>query len=202
MKPGTRPGDCGAGIKAGEGISFNVDYSSGDASLQGEMNDLAAQASRVGIHISLTTHSFEQVTVFNQVACPKKARTWTAENPGGAYFVYGPDFLPTGELLYNPGAPFDAESYSDPKATRLIQATITGPASRERPALTAYAQYITQQLPVIFGTNTDRHGQHRCRDPGLKETWRLRSQRVCPHKPRGLVPHQITGASELGARPP
>ena len=56
VKPGTGPGECGAGIKAGEGISFNVDYASGAVSTQDEMEDLAAQARKVGINISLTTH--------------------------------------------------------------------------------------------------------------------------------------------------
>jgi hypothetical protein len=44
----------------------------------------------------------------------------------------------------------NAGSYSDPKATRLIQATITGPALQESRALAAYARYIQQQLPVVF----------------------------------------------------
>ena len=151
VKPGTGPGDCGTGIAAGEGISFNVDYSSGDASLQDEMNDLAAQARRVGINISLTTHAWDTV-VSTAVACTPNERgcRWTAENATAASWVYGPGYLPTGEPLYNPGALGNAESYSDPKATSLIQATVTGPASRERSALAAYAQYITQQLPVVF----------------------------------------------------
>ena len=51
-------GECGAGIKKGEGITFNVDYESGVVAVQNEMNDLAAQAKKVGIHLSLTTHPF------------------------------------------------------------------------------------------------------------------------------------------------
>ena len=44
VKPGTRPGECGAGIRAREGISLNVDYVSGVPSLHDEMKDLAARA--------------------------------------------------------------------------------------------------------------------------------------------------------------
>jgi peptide/nickel transport system substrate-binding protein len=150
VKPGTGPGECGAGIKTGEGISFDLDYASGAVSLQDEMEDLAAQAGKVGIHISLTTHTFANVTSVSAPCQPRQpACKWTAENWGGG-FVYGPDFLPTGEPLYNPGAYGNAGSYTDPKMTRLTAQTITGPASREPQALTAYAQYVKQQLPVIF----------------------------------------------------
>jgi peptide/nickel transport system substrate-binding protein len=150
VKPGTGAGKCGAGIKAGEGISFNVDYLSGVASVHDEMKDLVAQARRVGINISLTTHNFVRVIVAAVACTPNQpACKWTAEN-WGAGWIYGPTYLPTGELLYGPGSVGNAGSYTDPKLTRLVQATITGPASREVHALTAYAQYIQRQLPVIY----------------------------------------------------
>ena len=41
--------------------------------------------------------------------------------------------------------------YSDPKMTRLIEATVTGPAASEATALTEYEKYAEQQLPVVFG---------------------------------------------------
>ena len=45
----------------------------------------------------------------------------------------------------------NAGSYSDPKMTQLIQATITSPAASEATALTEYEKYAEQQLPVVFG---------------------------------------------------
>ena len=35
--------------------------------------------------------------------------------------------------------------------TQLIDATITGPPPREAAALTTYAKYVSQQVPVVFG---------------------------------------------------
>ncbi len=64
---------------------------------------------------------------------------------------HGPDYLPTGESLYIPGAAANSGSYTDPEMVRLITATITGHASHETSALEAYAQYVTRQLPVLFG---------------------------------------------------
>ena len=149
-KPGTGPGECGAGIKGGEGISFNIDYVTGVVSIQDEMEDLATQARKVGITISLTSHILDSVLGTLTPCQPSQAAcTWTAKN-WGAGWIYGPDYLPTGESLYKPGAITNPGSYNDPMATRLITATITGSAPQEAKALAAYAQYITQQLPVLF----------------------------------------------------
>jgi peptide/nickel transport system substrate-binding protein len=163
VKPGAAASECGAGIKAGEGISFNVDYLSGVASVRDEMDDLAAQARRVGINLSLTADSFTRV-IGAAVACTpnQSACKWTAQNWAGSW-IYGPAFLPTGEQLYGRGAFANAGSYTDAKMTRLVQATITGPASQEAHALAVYSQYIQRQLPVVFeptkiGTYADDAG--------------------------------------------
>jgi peptide/nickel transport system substrate-binding protein len=151
VRPGTDAGECGAGIKAGEGISFKVDYVSGVASSHDEMKDLAAQARRVGVNLSLTTHPFGAV-ISAAVPCTpgQSSCSWTAEN-WGAGWIYGPDYLPTGEPLYDPGVPGNAGSYSDPKMSQLIRATVTRHAGSEATALTAYDNYAEQQLPVVFG---------------------------------------------------
>jgi peptide/nickel transport system substrate-binding protein len=151
VKPGSGAGQCGAGIKQGEGISFNLDYQSGVVAIQSEMNDLSAQAKKIGISLNLTSHPFQTV-VGAAVPCTANQPTckWEAEN-WGAGWIYGPDYLPTGESLYNPGAAANAGSYNDPATTKLIGATITGPASQETQALTAYAKRIEQQVPVVFG---------------------------------------------------
>lgn len=142
---------CGTGIKAGEGISFNIDYLSGTVSTQDEMNDLAAQAKKLGISINLSTHPFSTVIATGAPCTPKQASCkWTAEN-WGAGWIYGPSYLPTGEPLYNPGSAANAGSYVDAKMTQLISQTITGPLSKEDSALSTYAAYAGQQDPVIFG---------------------------------------------------
>jgi peptide/nickel transport system substrate-binding protein len=145
------PSLCGPGIKQGEGISFNIDYQSGVVSVQDEMNDLAAQAKKVGINIDLTTHPFSTV-IGTATACKPTQPTckWQAEN-WGAGWIYGPADLPTGEPLFFPGAVANYGSYSDPQATRLINATIFGAAALESQALTNYDKYMEQSVPVVFG---------------------------------------------------
>jgi peptide/nickel transport system substrate-binding protein len=145
------PSLCGTGISKGEGISFNIDYESGVIAVQDEMQDLASQAKKLGISINLSTHPFPSV-ISTGAPCPpsKPACKWTAEN-WGAGWIYGPSDLPTGEPLYNPGAAANAGSYTNAKMTSLIAQTITGPLSSENTALTNYANYTSQQDPVIFG---------------------------------------------------
>jgi peptide/nickel transport system substrate-binding protein len=150
QKPGTAAGDCGAGINAGEGISFTIDYESGVVNVENEMNDLAANAKKLGINIGLTTHPFNNVVATAVPCTPDQSRCrWSAEY-WGAGWIYGPDYLPTGEPLYNPGAAANAGSYSDSKMTQLITSTITAPASSESRDLSAYSQYASTQVPVVF----------------------------------------------------
>jgi peptide/nickel transport system substrate-binding protein len=153
QKPGTGSTDCGAGIHKGEGISFNIDYESGVVAVQDEMNNLASQAKKLGISINLTTHPFPTVVAAGAPCTPNKPTCkWTAEN-WGAGWIYGPDYLPTGEDLYFPGAAANAGSWIDPtgKISKLINQTITAPASQESKVLATYAKYVSQQDPVLFG---------------------------------------------------
>jgi peptide/nickel transport system substrate-binding protein len=154
VKPGTATGDCGAGITKGQAISFTGDYESGAVAVQDSMNDLAANAKKLGINISLTAHPFNTV-ISTSIPCTTGSSTckWEFSNWGGGW-IYGPSYLPTGEPLYNPGSAANNGSYSDSKMTQLIANTITGPLSAENSAITAYSQYVGQQLPVIFQPTT------------------------------------------------
>jgi peptide/nickel transport system substrate-binding protein len=144
-------GLCGSGIKTGEGITFNIDYQSGVVAVQDEMNDLASQAKKLGINITLTSHPFATV-ISTAVPCTpdKPSCKWTAGN-WGAGWIYGPSYLPTGEQLYNPGSAANSGSFNDPKLTSLINQTITAAPSQENSILVEYAKYVGENDPVIFG---------------------------------------------------
>ena len=151
VKPGTAAGDCGAGIKSGEAISFNLDYAAGLISTTSEMNDLQAQAKKVGINLQVTSHPFDSVIGAAVPCTPKQADCkWTAEN-WGAGWIYSPDFLPTGESLFAPGAAANAGGYSNEEATKIINQTVFAPASEESKVLTQYAKLMSTQVPVVYG---------------------------------------------------
>jgi peptide/nickel transport system substrate-binding protein len=149
-KPGSGAGECGAGIPAGFKISFNLDYVTGFAYVDQEMDDLKSDAAQVGIDLSLTEHPFSTVIAAAAPCTPTQASCkWTMENWGGGW-VYSPDYLPTGEELYTTGAGSNYSSFTSPTADALINATTTGSATTEIPAIDSYENYIGQQLPVIF----------------------------------------------------
>jgi peptide/nickel transport system substrate-binding protein len=143
-----KPSLCGPGIKQGEGISFNIDYASGTLFFEQEMDDLASLAKKVGINVSLTTHPFNTV-IKTSAGCiaPAAPCAWTAEN-WGAGWIYAPSFLPTGEVLFLPGAAANYSSYSNPATTKLIDEVPL--AANEKQALTAYEQNVERMLPVVF----------------------------------------------------
>jgi peptide/nickel transport system substrate-binding protein len=142
---------CGAGISKGEEISFSIDYLSGVVSAEDEMNQVEANAKKLGVNISLTTHPFATV-IAAAVPCNGPSCKWEAEN-WGAGWIYGPQYLPTGEPLYLPGSAANAGSYVDStgKMSHLIAGTITGPVANESSAVATYANYVSQQVPVVFG---------------------------------------------------
>ncbi len=148
--PGSGPGQCGAGVPAGFGISFNVDYSSGSTALEESMNDFQANAAKVGIQVSLSSHPYASVVAAAAPCTPTQAACgWTAENWGGGW-TYLPDFYPSGEELFQSGAVANYENYNDPTANRLIAATTVGSAASSQQALDAYQNYIAEQVPVIY----------------------------------------------------
>jgi peptide/nickel transport system substrate-binding protein len=151
--PGTGPNQCGPGVKAGTALSWNLDYEAGVPAVEHEMQQLQAVAKEVGIELQLTSHEFSTVVGTAGTPCAPSTPagcTWTMENWGGGW-VYAPDFEPTGEELFVPGAAANFQHYSDPEATKLILATTTVPQSQTTAAFDAYENYMVQTLPVIFG---------------------------------------------------
>jgi peptide/nickel transport system substrate-binding protein len=149
-KPGSASGECGPGVKKGQGISFNLDYLSDVQATQEEMEDLESQASKVGIKIQLTTHPFDDVysaAVHCSAGEPKCK--WTGEN-WGAGWIYGPDYYPTGDDLFETGSVANYSNYSDPTMDKLVKATITAQPAQEKADMAKFVRYTESQLPVVF----------------------------------------------------
>lgn len=154
-KPGSGPGECGAGVKAGLKLAFNILYQSGAIITQEEMLDLKAQAAQVGIDVELTTAPFDQVISHltncgpgGQSKPSSPACSWTGLNFGGGW-IYAPDFEPTGESLFYTGSAADYEGYSNAEANKLIEASTRSTGSSLK-ALYAYEDYIIKQVPAVM----------------------------------------------------
>ncbi|HXW82409.1 MAG TPA: ABC transporter substrate-binding protein [Acidimicrobiales bacterium] len=147
---------CAPGDPKAQGLQlkFNFDYQSGAVTTEEEVTDLKSQAAQAGIQLELTTHPFITV-VETAIDCgpgstakPAQCK-WTVED-WGAGWIYAPDYLPTGESLFLPGAAANYEGYSSPEATKLTLATLTDTGAAGQAALDAYQNYIEQQVPVVY----------------------------------------------------
>jgi peptide/nickel transport system substrate-binding protein len=156
-KPGSAADECGAGVKKGVQLKFNLEYLSGSVVAAEETEDLKSQAAQVGIDIELTTAPFTQV-ISKAVDCgpggaakPGSAQcNWTVQW-WGAGWIYAPDYAPTGESLFYTGAAANYEGWSSPEADKLINETLTAStAASAQSALDAYQNFVAKQVPVIY----------------------------------------------------
>lgn len=148
VRPGTGPGQAGAGIPAGTRLSFRLRYAEGRPSLTRLMEKYQQDAARVGIELRLQ-EVYASVLVAEDAPCePSAANPCTWElccwNGGWVY-----DY-PTGEQLFRTGAGGNFGRYRDPKADELIARTLT---TDDLDALYEYQDYIAEQAPIIFTPN-------------------------------------------------
>lgn len=151
VKPGDGAGECGPGIKKGEGLAFTLDYASGIVSVQTEMENLASEAKQVGINISLESHTSN--TIFSEQGPCTPAQAKCAGNVAqyyGFFITYIPGYYPSGETLFIKGDALNSANYGTPKMTKLIQATLTASAANEKAAMGRFVKYEEQQEPMIF----------------------------------------------------
>jgi peptide/nickel transport system substrate-binding protein len=148
---GSGANQCGAGIAAGTKLAFNLIYSTQPAIIGQQVTDLASQAKKAGINISLSTSNFNfMISNYNDPAPAgkKNINKWAMEDFGG--FTNSTD--PTTNEVFNTSGSFNIGGYSDPKADQLILASTIGSSAS---AVTAEASYLTTQQPSMFQAGPD-----------------------------------------------
>jgi peptide/nickel transport system substrate-binding protein len=150
QSPGSAANQCGAGIPKGQNLNF-TDYYTNDPPVAGqEVTQLASAAKQVGINITPVSKTFNYIIQnYDNPSAPNNVNKWQVENFGG----FSTDIYPTTDLIFNTGGSFNEGSYSDPKADKLIK---DSEFSSDPNAVKIEAQYLTEQLPGIFGPNEDR----------------------------------------------
>jgi peptide/nickel transport system substrate-binding protein len=148
-RAGTGASECGAGIPAGTRLAFNLIYTS-QPDIVSEMDtDLAAQAKKAGITITLKSDTFNHIiSAYNDPGSPKTVNDWAAEDYGGDT----DSTYPTQFGLFNSTGSFNQGLYSSPQADKLINASVTGGSPS---AVKSEASYLTEQQPALFQPNQD-----------------------------------------------
>jgi peptide/nickel transport system substrate-binding protein len=147
----TDPAKCGPGVKQGQGLQFNLPYATGTQWITQEMQQLQSNASLAGIKINLQPKPFNQVTALAAGNCKvaKIPCNWDLANWGGGW-SFVPDYLPTGETLFECGAIANSGGYCNKTNDANIQKTLT---SDDLQAMYTYQNFLAQQLPVMFQPN-------------------------------------------------
>ena len=148
--PGTGATQCGKGITAGEQLSFNLVYASGNEVVSQEMQAMKSAFSLAGIQVSLSAEPFDTIISLVTPCTPSQSGcSWQMLNYGGGW-TYGVDPYPTGDQLFETGSGSNSSNYSDPEANKLVNATVHSTAN-----LQAYEDYIAKQVPVLWMPQPD-----------------------------------------------
>jgi peptide/nickel transport system substrate-binding protein len=148
--PGAAGDECGSGVAKGTKLSMKMDYASGQTAFREEAAVIKSDMASGGIQLNLVRQSFDTVTG-ESAPCrlPQPSCDWELLNLGGWNFN-GPGFEPTGEPLFETGAGSNPGSYSDSLMDSLISQTHT---SSSLATFHEYAQYVAEQLPIIWLPN-------------------------------------------------
>ncbi|MEA2143742.1 MAG: peptide/nickel transport system substrate-binding protein [Solirubrobacteraceae bacterium] len=148
VRPGTGPGEAGAGIPAGTRLSILLRYAEGRPALTALMTRFAADAARAGIELRLE-EVYGSVLVTEDAPCvpgPDSPCLWEICCWNGGWVYHHP----TGEILFQTDAGGNFGHYSDPHVDELIARTVT---TEDPAALYEYQDFIAEQVPVIFTPN-------------------------------------------------
>jgi peptide/nickel transport system substrate-binding protein len=144
--PGTGASQCGAGISKGAALNFNEIYASGSTSLTQTVQNETTDWAKMGIKVSLKSEPFNQVLAAATPCKKGPSCTWEFANWGGGW-IFSPDYLPTGEEIFQTGAGSNSGNYNDPKNNSLITQT------NKSSSLTIFdnwENYLATQLPVLW----------------------------------------------------
>jgi len=147
--PGTGPHDCGAGIPANKQLKFSMIYASGVDWMESAARELSSNASLAGITLSLTEEPFSNVVGTAFGCTPTKPCTWQLALWGS--WTYSPDYLPTGDTLFEGGVFNNAGDYNSTTDNQLITDTLQARTPAEfDAAMHTWDSYATNQLPVVY----------------------------------------------------
>jgi len=147
------PSQCGPGIAKGQALSFNFPYATGFSWVTSEMTQLQSNAAMAGIRLNLEPETFNQVTALAGGNCvvTRSSCDWDMANWAGGW-SFAPDYLPTGEELFQCGAVGNSGGFCDPADDSMIGKTLV---SSNLQYMYEWQDYLATQLPVLWQPDAD-----------------------------------------------
>lgn len=147
QSPGTGPSNCGAGIKKGEALTFQLAYSSGNSAVDLQEAAIKSSMAQAGITLKLKSEPFNTL-IATVGSCTAKSHPKSKCGWQLVYFGYNPyDLYPVGAGLFDTGGSSNQGGYSDAKMDRLIKATEYGGSAQ---TFYQYEDYAAKQLPLLW----------------------------------------------------
>jgi peptide/nickel transport system substrate-binding protein len=150
-RPGTASNECGAGITAGQKLTFGFEYASGSLAEDEEVSSLQSAFSQAGIKFSSFNNApFSTVAGGMSPGCTKTS-CWQMSYVGEAWLFDPGFFEPDGSILFLTNGPSNLGGYSNPTADALMNKLGDGGLT----ALYSYQNYLSKQLPGLWMPQTD-----------------------------------------------
>jgi len=153
QSPGRGASECGAGITAGEPLTFQLAYSSGTASTDQQEAAIQSWQEQAGIKLNLRSEPFNTLvgTVGTCSASSHPASTCSWQLVDFGYDPY--NLYPSGASLFNTGGVNNEGGYSNAEMDNLINATEYGPGTQ---TFFQYEDYAAEQLPYLWLPDADQ----------------------------------------------
>jgi peptide/nickel transport system substrate-binding protein len=139
------PAKCGAGVKEGQALQFNLPYATGINWISEEVDQLQSNASEIGIKLNLEGKPAPQIEenyaancVTAHLSCDWDMAIW------GGGWSFSPDYYPSGETLFKSGSSANASGYTDPENDSLIEQTLTADSLDP---MYKWQDYLATRLP-------------------------------------------------------
>jgi peptide/nickel transport system substrate-binding protein len=153
--PGTGPGECGPKISRNQPLKLTIGYDGAISWVASAVKELVSNAAEVGITISAQEGTFNSVVSQLGPPCAGSTTTnagckWEMLDWGGGW-SYSPDYLPTGEELFQTGSSDNFGGYHNSENDTLIEDTLQAPDTKVfYNAFHQWENYLAGQLPVVM----------------------------------------------------
>jgi peptide/nickel transport system substrate-binding protein len=149
QKPGSKKGECGAGIPKGAKLSWTLIYGTEPPVIKNQDVAWAANAADVGIKMNLTGKSFNfMIANYDDVGAPQNDNKWAMEDFGGFTGIE----YPTTNEVFNKSGSFNLGGFSNTAVDKAIHDSIY---SLSNAAVKKEAELVGKTMPGLFQPNPD-----------------------------------------------
>lgn len=148
-RPGSGSTECGPGVAKGAKLSFSMEYATGIQAWSEEVTQLQSTFSKAGIQLSLKSAPFS-TAVADDIPCSKSS-CWQINYYGQGWYFDPAYNVPDGGAIFDSSGADNSGAYKSSRADTLISRLHTGGL----PALYAYENYLSKNLPVLWMPQLD-----------------------------------------------